>query len=147
MKKLFLSLLCSLAMGSMRAEDVPTSAQQEPTYLALLQKRIHSLMKKVIYRSTAWFKGDNFYPIEEGKMYRSAQLTKEGFLDYIQRYGLKTIINLRGPHSTLEEEEAAAREESKSPLLIATRQICQKILDSCNGWARSRSMSPGDVRI
>lgn len=40
---------------------------------------------------------DNFYPVEEGKLYRTSQLVGKTLEGYIQKYGIKTIINLRGP--------------------------------------------------
>lgn len=34
-------------------------------------------------------------PIEPGKIYRSGQLTTEGFADAVKRYGIRTILNLQ----------------------------------------------------
>lgn len=38
----------------------------------------------------------NFHPITEGEAYRSAQLDREEFEYFINRYNIKSIINLRG---------------------------------------------------
>jgi protein tyrosine/serine phosphatase len=38
----------------------------------------------------------NFYPIEEGKAYRSAQPSPGGLAAAIEEYGLRTVVNLRG---------------------------------------------------
>jgi undecaprenyl-diphosphatase len=38
----------------------------------------------------------NFHPITDGEAYRSAQLDREEFEYYINRYNIKSIINLRG---------------------------------------------------
>lgn len=38
----------------------------------------------------------NFHPIEEGVIYRSAQLSGRQFVERIRENGIKTIINLRG---------------------------------------------------
>lgn len=38
----------------------------------------------------------NFYEIVPGKFYRSAQMSGDALKKYIKRYGIKTIINLRG---------------------------------------------------
>ena len=38
----------------------------------------------------------NFHTVEEGALYRSAQLSKNQYKRKIKRYGIKTIINLRG---------------------------------------------------
>jgi protein tyrosine/serine phosphatase len=38
----------------------------------------------------------NFHPVEEGKFYRSGQMTKNQLERAIDKYGFKTVINLRG---------------------------------------------------
>jgi protein tyrosine/serine phosphatase len=40
----------------------------------------------------------NFHSVIDGQFYRSAQPTPEELASYIQRHGIKTVINLRGPH-------------------------------------------------
>jgi protein tyrosine/serine phosphatase len=40
--------------------------------------------------------GDNFHEIDPGKYYRSAQLSAKSMQKYIDRHGIKTVINLRG---------------------------------------------------
>jgi len=40
----------------------------------------------------------NFHPITPGEAYRSAQLDRDEFEYYINKYNLKSIINLRGEH-------------------------------------------------
>lgn len=39
---------------------------------------------------------DNFYEVEPGKLYRSKQLTGGHLDSYIKKYGIKSVINLRG---------------------------------------------------
>lgn len=39
---------------------------------------------------------DNFHSVQPGTVYRSAQLKPSSLKKYIQRYGIKTVINLRG---------------------------------------------------
>jgi len=39
----------------------------------------------------------NFHEVLPGQLYRSAQPTPGQLARYIQRYGIKTVINLRGP--------------------------------------------------
>lgn len=39
---------------------------------------------------------NNFYAVEKGKLYRSAQLRAKMLKFYIEKYGIKTLINLRG---------------------------------------------------
>ncbi len=38
---------------------------------------------------------DNFYAVDEGKLYRSAQLSPKRLTQRIKKYGIKTIVNLR----------------------------------------------------
>ncbi len=54
---------------------------------------------------------DNFCVVQEGALYRSAQLSGDALDEYIKRYGIKTIINLRGKHPELSwyvDEKATA---------------------------------------
>lgn len=39
---------------------------------------------------------DNFHAVQDGVLYRSAQLSPESLEKYIKTYGIKTVINLRG---------------------------------------------------
>jgi protein tyrosine phosphatase (PTP) superfamily phosphohydrolase (DUF442 family) len=47
--------------------------------------------KEGIYR-------DNFHIVQDGVLYRSAQLSSDALDEYIKQYHIKTIINLRGKH-------------------------------------------------
>lgn len=40
----------------------------------------------------------NFHSVIDGQIYRSAQPTSAELASYIQRHGIKTVINLRGTH-------------------------------------------------
>ncbi len=44
----------------------------------------------------------NFHTVDPEKLYRSAQLNETELRFYIKKYGIKTIINLRGPQSRKE---------------------------------------------
>lgn len=50
--------------------------------------------------ATAWLLhrmlGDNFHTVESEKLYRSMQLSPKNLEDYIKKYGIKSVINLRG---------------------------------------------------
>ena len=48
---------------------------------------------------------DNFKPVVEKKVYRSAQPDKETLVSWLDQYNFKTIINLRGPTSDFAEME------------------------------------------
>lgn len=45
------------------------------------------------------FPEDNFFAVQEGHLYRCRQLSGQRFAHYIDRFGIKTIINLRGVES------------------------------------------------
>ncbi len=51
---------------------------------------------------------NNFYEVDEGKFFRSAQMSGEDFAKKIQEHGIKTVINLRGanPGEKWWQEEA-----------------------------------------
>lgn len=46
--------------------------------------------------------GGNFHAVEEGVLYRSAQLSFEQFEHRIRFYGIKTVVNLRGENTDKE---------------------------------------------
>lgn len=52
------------------------------------------------FADEGWAFGENFYEIEAGQFYRSAQLASSGFEKYVKKYGIRTVINLRGPNPT-----------------------------------------------
>ncbi len=53
---------------------------------------------------------DNFHAIEAGRAYRSGQLSPETLRATIERYGIRTVVNLRGanPNADWYEQERAA---------------------------------------
>ena len=63
-----------------------------------------------IYHASTFRVIKNFHVVEPGKFYRSAQLTGEEFEDVVRRYGIKTVINLRGskPGQWWYDDEASA---------------------------------------
>ena len=58
---------------------------------------------------------NNFHVVQEGVLYRSAQLSGDELATYIKRYGIKAIINLRGKHPEAQwyvnEKEVADRHQ------------------------------------
>jgi protein tyrosine/serine phosphatase len=55
---------------------------------------------------------DNFSPVVAGQVYRSAQPNRASITRYVQQYGIRTIINLRGANPGehwYDKEVAAAR--------------------------------------
>jgi len=66
---------------------------------------------------------DNFSVVQTGALYRSAQLSAHRLNDYIQNYGIKTIINLRGKHPEQrwwQKEQAVAKRNNVNLLNIPT---------------------------
>jgi len=60
-----------------------------------------------------WPLGANFYEVDAGKYYRSAQLSGAALEKYISKYKIQTVINLRGPNPNekwyTDEAEVAQR--------------------------------------
>lgn len=55
---------------------------------------------------------DNFHTVEPGALYRSGQLSAQKLAKYIQKLGIKSIINLRGKNADKrwwQEEQACAK--------------------------------------
>ena len=61
----------------------------------------------------------NFHTVAAGELYRSAQPTPHQLDEYAARYGLKSVINLRGPHQGFAWYEAEKAENAK----LGIRQI------------------------
>lgn len=79
----------------------------------------------------------NFFEIDPGKFYRSQQLTGDVLKSYIKRYGIKTIINLRGVNEAdwYNAESAVAREMGvelcsipMSAVVLSSRESLQALL-------------------
>ena len=49
-----------------------------------------------IYRTSVFRISKNFTVVEDGKLYRSAQLTTQELEEAVQKYHIKTVISLRG---------------------------------------------------
>lgn len=41
---------------------------------------------------------DNFHTVQKNHLYRSKQLSPKRYLYYVKKYGIKSIVNLRGAH-------------------------------------------------
>jgi protein tyrosine/serine phosphatase len=57
-------------------------------------------------------RGSNFHTVIDGRFYRAAQPNGATLEDYIRAYGMRTVINLRGPNDGedwFEEEKLAAQ--------------------------------------
>jgi protein tyrosine/serine phosphatase len=99
---------------------------------------------------------DNFHTVVPGQVYRSGQMDAGGFSHCIQRYGIKSILNLRGenPATSWHQAEIATAEKlnvvhydrslgSGTPLTLEQmddlvnllRQAPKPVLIHCNGGA------------
>ncbi len=78
----------------------------------------------------------NFHEVTPGVLYRSKQLTAKQFQHYIRKFGIKTIINLRGTElerKWYQGEMAAVAKNSVTHYdvpLSSTRYIPPQVLDS-----------------
>lgn len=77
----------SSAVGAIETQD--TAPQSQPTNTATSDP---SPLRPL----------DNFHAIEEGRAYRSAQLYPETLDWVIRNYGIRTVINLRGPNPKMD---------------------------------------------
>lgn len=50
----------------------------------------------VVYRASVFRISQNFYEVDPGKLYRSAQLSQDELKNFIDKYQIKTVISLRG---------------------------------------------------
>ena len=99
---------------------------------------------------------DNFHTVVPGQVYRSGQMDADDFSHYIQKYGIKSILNLRGENPTTHWHQAeiatAARLnvahydrslgsgtpltlEQMDELVNLLREAPKPILIHCNGGA------------
>jgi protein tyrosine/serine phosphatase len=68
-----------------------------------------------IYRTSVFRITKNFEVVDQGKLYRSAQLTTSEFEDAVKKYGIKTVVSLRGAPGRTDyyEPEAETAERLK----------------------------------
>ena len=88
----------------------------------------------------------NFYEVDPGKFYRSAQLTGEELRKVIQDYGIKTVVNLQGARPGFkwyDDEERVTRELNVKLISISMakeptprREYLIQLLDAFRDEAR-----------
>lgn len=54
------------------------------------------LFAAFIYRTSVFRISKNFAVVDEGKVYRSAQLNEEELIEIVKKYQIKTVLSLRG---------------------------------------------------
>lgn len=79
----------------------------------------------------------NFFEVDSGAFYRSQQLTPTVLKSYIEKFGIKTLVNLRGVNETVwyQREEDVSRELginfysiSMSAVVLSSREDLLKLL-------------------
>jgi protein tyrosine/serine phosphatase len=68
-----------------------------------------------LFAARVWYLEEqgNFHPITPGEAYRSAQMDRDELAHYVRKYGIRSIINLRGhrpDEGWYREETATARD-------------------------------------
>ncbi len=59
----------------------------------------------ITHHRTAYVQHKRLRVVTDGRVYRSGQLTADGFRDAIKRYGIKTVINLQDDDTETENDE------------------------------------------
>ena len=79
---------------------------------------VAGLLGGVFYYTSIFRFTKNFYEVDKGSFYRSAQLSKFELEDVVREYGIKTVISLRGnPPAIFDEEpEETTLKRLKVPL-------------------------------
>lgn len=86
---------------------------QSPAYGMQLLKNVAGNARYYLLPASAnpvtWF-NDNFSAVQEGACYRSKTVSPEALKNYIEKFGIKTILNLREASGVwFEKEDAAAK--------------------------------------
>jgi undecaprenyl-diphosphatase len=104
--------------------------------MKLLKKNFLFKSILVVFIISFFIGCDNFHEVSKGKLYRSRQLNAKKLDFYIHKYGIKTVINLRGsqPDEKWYEEEIAEVKKNEVQHydfnLSATRYVPHNFLDS-----------------
>jgi protein tyrosine/serine phosphatase len=77
----------------------------------------------------------NFHEVVPGKVYRSAQLDAAQIDHYVQRYGIRSILNLRGAKA----ESAWYREETAAAARLGVRHVDFRI-------SAARELADADIK-
>ncbi len=82
-------------------------------YLSL--SLVYCLSQSFTSQAADYYFVSNFHSVDDGKLYRSAQLRPEKLKEVINQYGIRTIINLRGTnndHEWYRKEIEIAKQEN-----------------------------------
>lgn len=74
---------------------------KQPSQLKVNKENKHKILNTLTspFRIAYSLLSDNFHIVDPGNLYRSKQLSSKRLASYIKKYGIKTIINLRGEHA------------------------------------------------
>jgi protein tyrosine/serine phosphatase len=84
----------------------------------------------------------NFYTVLPGKIYRSGQMDEAQWVDYIQKYAIKSLLNLRGEHRASRWYQQERRVVEKLRIahydfgLSASREVDDETLETILGIMR-----------
>jgi protein tyrosine phosphatase (PTP) superfamily phosphohydrolase (DUF442 family) len=92
-------------------QDRPVSGKRSRArwVLAIVALTVAAALAPETYRVTL---GSNFHVVIDQRLYRAAQPSGPSLTNYIRDYGIRTVINLRGPNDGedwFEEEKQAAQ--------------------------------------
>lgn len=77
----------------------------------------------IAHHRTGYVQHKRMRVVTEGRVYRSGQMTADGFRDAIKRYGIKTVVNLQ-------DDEADSEADERDPALPRTPFDKTKSLES-----------------
>ena len=78
----------------------------------------------LLYYRAYYANHKRFRTVAKGKLYRSGQLTQDGFVDAVRRYNIKTVINLQEEPGF---KDPAVYKNYFNHSTIAESQLCKKL--------------------
>src|SRR5262245_64358893 len=75
----------------------------------------------LVYR-TAYTTSKRLRVVEDGKLYRSGQMTADGFADAVRRLGIRTVINVQDDYP-----DPDIRLSAWDPRTVKESKLCQRL--------------------
>jgi protein tyrosine phosphatase (PTP) superfamily phosphohydrolase (DUF442 family) len=97
-----------------------------------------------------WGRLDNFHPVIDGKVYRSAQLSSSSLRYYTRTHGIRTIINLRGANrheSWYRNERQVAQECGALVLDVPVNSVLPLDKTEVRSPVEALESSPGPILL
>jgi protein tyrosine/serine phosphatase len=110
---------------------------KKPGVITLLALVVHT-SGYVLYRVET----GNFHTVLPGKVYRSGQMDEAQWMDYMQKYAIKSVLNLRGEHRASPWYQQEIRVAEKLGIthynvgLSASREVDNETLETILGIIR-----------